>query len=191
MFLVGLFAELEMSRLNTQVKETALRLEVKLSGLQEGWRGHEHQTSDITNLWLDAIALRDGLSGWRAQLQEMAYHLGSITRDRGSVPWTATQFDVVTANRPSAQRVGIRMLNRIRDMTNEIDDNIRQCQTRAEGALAAEMVGLVRSMRRDGETMQRPANVSVLFLPFLATTVSDKQPFVVWCPGSLTTETPN
>ena len=95
--------------------------------------------------WIAMSAIRNGLEDWRAQLVKMIDHTDDferqyLTRDSSAFLDGLGSEDVV-----ALIRVGQRIKVRLRDLTHEYDEALRNCVTSMEGmSLAMQLVRMIQ-----------------------------------------------
>ena len=79
-------------------------------------------------------------------------------------------FDIprIDEHRDRLRAVSAKMLSRLRVLTHELDDCIRNCKLRADGVMLSANLEIAKSSGRSGKTMERLTFVSMFCLPFHA-----------------------
>ncbi|KAF6830305.1 hypothetical protein CMUS01_07802 [Colletotrichum musicola] len=190
LLLPGIFAELEKTRqLKVLVEKSQIDLEVTISNLGSRTGGRAAAAaaaafnSDTMELWVDATVLRDGLTGWKTQLEEMALHAEELLA-RESETSRRRQSGFCADGRAQEQimkrrRVSLRIRDRLRRIIHEYDGSIRECSMRVDGvAMATQLCHATTNMdialdaKRDGKRMRSISIISVVFLPSMLVAVS-------------------
>ncbi|KAF6806621.1 hypothetical protein CPLU01_15887 [Colletotrichum plurivorum] len=195
LLLPGIFAELEKTRqLKKLVEKSQINLESTIYELSSG-NGKEPTStpnSDTMELWLDTTVLRDGLIGWKTQLEEMVLHADELAaRESGTPSGPSGFYGDGRAQEQSVKRrrVCLRIRDRLRRIIHEYDGSIRECSMRVDGmAMATQLSHATTNMdialdaKRDGKRIRSISIISVVFLPsmFVATIFSTD--FFNWFP---------
>lgn len=100
-------------------------------------------------LWLDTTVLRDGLVGWRTQLEEMILHANElIAKESGTSHQLTNGFCAdgrAQEQSMKRRRVGLRIRDRLKRIIHEYDGSIRECSMRVDGmAMATQLVSILR-----------------------------------------------
>ncbi|KAF6794281.1 hypothetical protein CSOJ01_13706 [Colletotrichum sojae] len=195
LLLPGIFAELEKTRqLKTLVERSQINLERTIYELSSG-NGKEPTTTsnnDTMELWLDTTVLRDGLIGWKTQLEEMVLHADELSaRESGTTRGPSGFCGDRRAQEQSVKRkrASLRIKDCLRRIIHEYEGSIRECSMRVDGmAMATQLSHATTNMdialdaKRDGKRIRSISIISAVFLPsmFVATIFSTD--FFNWFP---------
>lgn len=190
LLILGILAEVERERHLELVRKQVHALLQRVYNLsnqeqisQSSVLGAEHYSVDS---WIGVSQLRNGLEGWKEQLQKMITHIANLELDihqRSSFNKVDLKTNLLLPSKNiwqlSCIRSGRRIAKRLLEIISEYDDKIRECSIVIDGvSLAAQMswnrigfqdaqanLKIATDTHEDSGQMRSIALLTMIFLP--------------------------
>ncbi|KAI2630807.1 hypothetical protein GGR54DRAFT_170957 [Hypoxylon sp. NC1633] len=165
MLSVGIFAEIERSRMRELVLSEKTALQDNIDALQARGYGAIAESTSHVDPWLNIYSIRNGLECWREILSRMIAHIDEL----GMRPQNC-QLDGGKAFCDAGHRIKDRLV----EINLEYLDLVKECNMIIDGMTLATNMALAKDNLSESKQMKAVAIVTMVFLPgtFVATLFS-------------------